>query len=542
LPKLIVKQGGHTRELPLIKDNLCIGRTPENDIELKDSLISRRHTSIVKKGDRYVVYDLGSSNGTFVNRERVEMKTLENGDVIKLGDSEITFFEDERTRPPPTPLPARSEDRKIPDIYGSQQIVQHVDDIAESYSFDISDALSKGLSLKDIRREVGGEKAAKDSKMFFILFQVGKALSTAPTLDEMLATATKLIFEVINAERGVILLRGIGGSDLAARLAYHRAKGATDGKEIHVPKTITSQVIGEKVSIITSDALQDPRFMQGLSIVQYNIRSALCVPLWEEKQVYGAIYLDNLAKSYAFTKDDLELLTAIANLIAIRIRQEETAVRLRREETLRANLSKYHSPDHVKMLMERGGDVGLEVAEREVSVVFIDVESSTKMAETKGATEVARLLNEFFLMATNAIFAHNGHVNNFIGDEVMAIFNAPLDMPDHAVNAVRSCLTLLSELDKFCAAHPDRKFNVRCAVNSGTAVAGNVGTPTHIKYTVLGDTVNVAARLSKFPQVNAVVVGERTYELVKHVFQAKDLGETLLKGKEKTLRAYEIAR
>ena len=88
LPKLIVKQGGQSREVPLTKDAISIGRTPENDIELKDSLISRKHTSIVKKGDRYVVYDLGSSNGTFVNRERVypgQPRPLSVGNTIQIG-------------------------------------------------------------------------------------------------------------------------------------------------------------------------------------------------------------------------------------------------------------------------------------------------------------------------------------------------------------------------------------------------------------------------------------------------------------------------
>ena len=187
-----------------------------------------------------------------------------------------------------------------------------------------------------------------------VLFQVGKALSTADSLDDMLHTATKLIFEVVNAERSVLLLKDPQSGELSTRQAYHRTRGIVDAKDIPVSRTISNQVVNEKVSIITSDALQDPRFMQGLSIVQYNIRSALCVPLWEADRVYGLIYLDNLAKSYAFTKDDLELMTAIANLIAIRIKQEETAMRLRREETLRNNLSKYHSPDHVKLLMERG--------------------------------------------------------------------------------------------------------------------------------------------------------------------------------------------
>lgn len=542
LPKLIVKQGGTSKEVPLTKDTISIGRTPENDIELKDSLISRKHTSIVKKGDRFVVYDLGSSNGTFVNKERIEMKPLDNGDIIKVGESEIHYVED-APRPAtrvPGPQTFRDE-RKATELPGAGgQIVKHVDEIAESFSFDITGALSKGLSLRDIRGEAVGEKAAKESKMFFILFQVGKALSTAGTLDDMLLTAIKLIFEVVNSERCVILLKDPVTGELSTRLAYHRNRGAVSASDIMISRTISSQVMNDKVSIITSDALQDPRFMAGLSIVQYNIRSALCVPLWEADRVYGAVYLDNLAKSYAFTKDDLELMTAIANLIAIRIRQEETAAKLRREETLRNNLSKYHSPDHVKLLMERGGDVGLEVAERDVTVAFIDVVESTRMAEAHNPAEVASLLNEFFQMATNAIFQHDGHVNNFIGDEVMAIFNAPLDMKDHAGQAVRACAAFLGELKKFNETHPEKKFNVRCAINTGPVVAGNVGAKAHIKYTVLGDTVNVAARLSKTPQVNSIVVGERTYEKVKGVFKTKDLGEMALKGKEKPQHAYEI--
>jgi adenylate cyclase len=547
LAKLIVKQGGQSREVPLQKETVSIGRTPENDIELKDSLISRRHTSIVRKGDRWMVYDLGSSNGTYVNRERIESKTLENGDVVRVGDTEITYLDEGRPSKASGGAPVRLEDLKgtqeyaaPPSPFGPQeQIVRKVDEIAQSYSINIQNALSQGLSLREIRPEVGGERAAKDSKMFFILFQVGKALSSAESLDHMLQTATRLVAEVANAERIVVLLRD-GQGELMPRLTFQKGKGFVGNKEVSFSRTIANQVVREKVSVVTSDALADDRFKQGLSIVQHNIRSALCVPLWEESKVYGAMYLDNLAKSYAFTKDDLELMTAIANLIAIRVKQEETSARLRREETLRANLSKYHSPDHVKLLMERGGDVGLEVSDREVTVVFVDVVGSTSMAEARTPAEVAGVLNEFFLMCTNAIFAHEGHVNNFIGDEVMGIFNAPLDMKDHAVQAVKACAAFLKELKRWNEVNPGKKFDVRCAINSGHVVAGNVGTPSHLKYTVLGDAVNVAARLSKFPQVNSIVVGERTFELVKHAFKGKDLGEVVLKGKEKPSRAYEI--
>jgi len=538
MAKLIVRQGGQVREVALTKDNFCIGRTPENDLEVKDSLISRRHSSIVKRGEQFVVYDLGSSNGTFVNQARIEMRVLEDGDVIRLGDTELTY---QGEQPASTAAPAEKERTPAPgtDVLGSRYIVQHVDEIAESFLFNISDALNRGISLREIEKELEGERQPKDSRMFFILFQVGKALATAPTLDEMLRISMKLIFEIINGERGVLMTARANG-DLETQLAFHRARGFIPGAEIAVSTTITHQVIQEKVSIITSDALQDPRFMQGVSIVQYNIRSALCVPLWEEQKVYGVIYLDNLAKSYAFTKDDLELLTAIANLIAIRIKQEELHERLKREEMARVNLSKYHSPDVVEMVLSRGGEIGLEVAEREVTVMFADIESSTKLAERMAPNELASLLNEFFQMATSAIFQFKGHVNKYIGDEVMAVYNAPFDQADHALLAVKTAAVILREVENHNRECPDRAYNVRIGINTGSAVAGNVGAKVRMEYTVIGDSVNTAKRLASFPQVNRIIIGENTYERVRDAFRVVSLGDTILRGKEKSLRAYEV--
>jgi adenylate cyclase len=162
------------------------------------------------------------------------------------------------------------------------------------------------------------------------------------------------------------------------------------------------------------------------------------------------------------------------------------------------------------------------------------------MAEAMGPQKVATLLNLFFEMATSAIFEHKGSVNKFIGDSVMGIYNAPLDQPDHALAAVKSAVKLLKEVERHNRQSQDRRFNIRIGINTGAVVAGNVGTQVRMEYTVLGDAVNVAARLAKFPQVNKIIVGDSTHERIKGFFQAKDLGDTIIKGREKSMRAFEI--
>ncbi|MDP6958692.1 MAG: FHA domain-containing protein, partial [Planctomycetota bacterium] len=437
MPKIIVQRGDDVREIDLAKDTFSIGRTPENDLELKDSLISRRHSSIVRRGEEFHVYDLGSSNGTYVNQEKIEVRVLKDGDQVRIGETLITFRDENNPREEVLPKPFSPPTPASPlgGLNEPTMRVQHVSEIAESFQLDFTEALEKGMSIVDARPQVEEGKAQEERNLFFILFQVCKELSQTSTLQELLENSMKLIFEVINCERGVILTLKDG--KLVPGFAYHRERGVIPGREMNTSSTILNKIILEKVAVATDDAQHDDRFEQGMSIVQFNIRSVVAAPIWEQQGVLGAIYLDNVAKTHAFTEDDQRLLTAIANLVALRMKQEELNEKLRQEMVARDNLSKYHSPDVVEMIMQRGGEIGLEVEEREVTVLFADVVASTKLAEEKRPEHMAALLNDFFEMATGAIFTHKGSVNNFIGDEVMAIFNAPVDQEDHSLSAVK---------------------------------------------------------------------------------------------------------
>jgi adenylate cyclase len=541
--KLVFKYGNQSREISLEKASFTCGRGADNDLCLQDNLLSRQHLAIRSENGQFVAHDMGSTNGTFVNDQRVTRKVLNNGDIVRIGDATFLFVADPSPSKTPTSRNIEKEQTDevtpITRMAATRDIVRHIDEIAEPLSLQIDAESLRTSSLDQISRSIAVEKGRKETAMFFILYQVCKAVSSVVTLDEILKTAIKLAFDVINAERGAIVLSDPKTRAMRVGITYHRKHGVMAADSIPISQTIVQRVIDERVALIAHDTLTDPGFRDAVSIVNLSIRSALCVPLWEADKVYGAIYMDNRAASYAFTQPDLELLTAIANLVAIRLRQESLNEALRREEVLRAELQKYFSPDVAELIIKGGEGLNTDLASRNVTVSFIDIENSTTIAERMGPGRIAAILDWFYETASNAIFEHKGNINNFIGDAVMGIYNAPLELPDHALAAVKSAVKLLKEIRKHNIDKPDEAFNIRVGINTGTVMAGDVGTIKR-HFTALGDAVNVAERLTRFPEVNRIIVGPDTYKAVKSIYECRELGDFRLKGKTSDIKAYEV--
>jgi adenylate cyclase len=145
---------------------------------------------------------------------------------------------------------------------------------------------------------------------------------------------------------------------------------------------------------------------------------------------------------------------------------------------------------------------------------------------------------------TDVIFKHEGTLDKYIGDAIMAVFGAPLDMPDHAARCVRAGLEMRERLLEFNSERKEGpQLRIRIGINSGNAMAGEIGSTNKREYTVLGDTVNTASRLeSSVAKPMMVVIGENTYEAVKSQFEVKSLGKATLKGKEREVSVFEVLR
>jgi adenylate cyclase len=184
----------------------------------------------------------------------------------------------------------------------------------------------------------------------------------------------------------------------------------------------------------------------------------------------------------------------------------------------------------------------MEVQELEATVIFADIVGFTPRAEKMDPPSIAQLLNEYFSRMADVILEYDGTLDKFIGDCIMAVFGAPYAQEDHAIRAVQVALEMRRRLQELNQERSDEPaIQMRMGVNSGRVVAGPIGSVKRKEITVLGDTVNIASRIEGgVAEAGQIVIGERTWELAKDRFAFNDLGTVALKGKEKSVRVFEV--
>jgi adenylate cyclase len=170
--------------------------------------------------------------------------------------------------------------------------------------------------------------------------------------------------------------------------------------------------------------------------------------------------------------------------------------------------------------------------------LFVDVRGFTSLAEQLSPAEVANRLNRFYSLASNAIFDYDGTLDKLVGDQVMAFFGAPIESKDHAKRAVQAALRIIGGMRSLDA---DTRLRVGAGISTGEAFVGNVGEGVVTDYTVLGDTVNVAARLQGAAASGELLVTEETYSHVDAEFPDAPRRNLELKGKSELVRARVIS-
>ena len=180
--------------------------------------------------------------------------------------------------------------------------------------------------------------------------------------------------------------------------------------------------------------------------------------------------------------------------------------------------------------------------EYDVSVLFADLTGFSTLAENWSAAEVVRMLNLVFERWTADVFERDGTLDKYIGDAVMAVFGAPLRQADHAQRALATALAMQRTLDDLNRLRPQEvPLQLRIGINSGRVTAGDIGSPRHKSYTVIGDVVNIASRLETSVALpGQIVIGQATYEQIREQYACEPLGKIQLRGKRQAIRAYRV--
>jgi len=209
-------------------------------------------------------------------------------------------------------------------------------------------------------------------------------------------------------------------------------------------------------------------------------------------------------------------------------------------DKVRNLLGKVMSPEIAEELIK--SDVQLGGEEKEITILFTDLRGFTSLSENRAPAEVLDLLNEYLTRMTAVIDRHGGVVDKYIGDAIMALFGAPLAMPDHAGRAVACALEMIAELEKSNVVFREKgwpELAMGVGIHTGKVVVGNMGSKDRLNYTAIGDGVNLASRLESVTKEFGVpvIISEATMRQAPGL-QYKELGVTRVKGKQKEVKIF----
>ncbi len=228
--------------------------------------------------------------------------------------------------------------------------------------------------------------------------------------------------------------------------------------------------------------------------------------------------------------------------IKTRLRQkEQTDSLLNQQQAIRVTFERFVAPAVVEQLLRDPGKIALGGKLQEITVLFADLEGFTQMAEHTEPEKLLGILNRYHTLMANIVRDQGGTIDKFVGDGLMAIYNTPLEQPDHATRAVRTALNIRAGLEAFyLELEPEFRVQVNFGIHSGSAVVGNVGSPDLMNFTAIGDTVNLASRLQAMCSGGRILISEATYTRMNGAIISQNMGLMTVKGRGTPVLTYEV--
>jgi len=462
-----------------------IGRKSDNDIPIADDSASRVHAEILynSEANTVVVKDLDSTNGTFVNRERLtHARPLRINDEIRIGQHLLSLdFRDSQGKPA----------ARLP---GTQPLTR--------------DLLLESLDYHAV-----------------LLSEAAERLNTILDLDSALHEVSSLMQRSMGADKcGVILTEHFG-----------------ELEQLGFPISIARQAMDQRSAVFIPDFSNtaDPDLAKSAMLLR--LRSALCVPVVIGEEVAALIYVYKTRPlSRPFDRRDVQLAVAIGHQAALTIERTRLLQRVRKEQRGRELLQRFLAPQEAESMLPDYLQTGKlpEFSEKTLTVLFTDMRDSTGLAERLGARRFSEVLSRYYQEMSDVVFDHGGLLHQFVGDGLMTVFGM-FGKPDPEGEAVQAALEMLERLGAISAAAGEQ-IQIGIGANTGPTMAGYLEIKERIEFTVLGDAVHIAQRLERYSKRNRVFIGPDTYRAVVGRFNIQSVGPLELRGRVQSLETYEV--
>lgn len=473
----------------LLKPGLnSIGRRQDNDIIIADEAASRQHAQIHLdvKTNTITIRDLGSRNGTFINRRRLTEKfdfKLNPNDVVRIGLYEILVV-----------LRATAEEEE-----------------------------EAPAGFRPFSRELLLESFDNHA---VLLYEVIQQLNNILDVDVAMNEVSRLLRLTLGADKCQVIL----------------AEDFSRLQELGFPRTIARAAIDRRSTVLLPSKEPESKVLLSDSAKILRVHTALCVPVVSNDKTIALIYLyKTRSDTRHFSQRDMQLAVAVGHLAALTIERVSLIERVREENRIRQLLQRFVAPVEAEFLLRNYLSSGSlpEMTEQRCTVLFADIAGSIGMAERLGAKKFGELLEGYYQDVTDIIFQFGGLLDKYLGDGVMAVFGMTGAHKEPEAEAVAAGLEIVKLLQARYYSG-DKHIDVGIGINTGSVVAGYVSTKERVELTVLGDTVNVAAGLQAMARPNRVLIGPETYTKVKDLFKIEDLGNLQIKDRTHPVEVYEV--
>ncbi|MBI4830226.1 MAG: GAF domain-containing protein [Candidatus Lindowbacteria bacterium] len=385
-------------------------------------------------------------------------------------------------------------------------------------------------------------ESMRQQKYLSTIYQVNQTITEIFDLGDLSRKVLDLIFQIFSIDRAAVILCDNNAETLNP-VAFKAKEIADKTDSFTISQTVIRKVVLERSAVLATDTYLDARFKDVTSIMRKHIRAVMCVPLHTRGKILGALYADALEVPGRFSDDDLRLLFAVGGALANAVENVLLIGKIKEEERKLGTLERYLPSAVVEFLLNQPDSARLGGQHASISVLFADIRGFTPLAERIAPADVVFLLNEYFSSMSEVVFEHGGTLGEYIGDEIMAYFGVPIQRGDHA----RCTISVAFEMRERMMSLKERlnrralpSFDIGIGIATGTVIAGNVGSAKQMKYTVIGNTVNLAHRLCSAARPGQILVSSETYRAAGSPGNVRFFENILLKGISRPVETYEV--